>query len=188
MQEPNVIVRHRLSVHDIEQMLNVGLLADEPVELIDGELIRMNAQGAPHAMLTVWIHRLLERTYGPGFYVRDHSPLQTSQYDLPEPDLALIRGEPQKTATRHPTSADTVLVIEVSFTSRAADRRKAGVYGRGAVAEYWLVDPASRRLEVRKAPDAAGEYQVTHLLDEDATVQWPGRQDSIAVRQLLPDA
>lgn len=178
--------RYRLSAAEYDRMIEAGLLADARIELIDGELLAMNAQGAPHSMLTVWLRRVLEKTYGEGFYVQDHSPLAATEYDQPEPDLALVRGTPQKTATRHPTGADVVLVIEVAFTTLREDRDKAEVYARGGVAEYWLINPAIPAVEVHRGPQADGSYREKLSYDPGETLPWPERSDGIDAAELLP--
>jgi Uma2 family endonuclease len=178
--------RYRLSAAEYDRMIEAGLLADARVELIDGELLAMNAQGAPHSMLTVWLRRLLEQTYGPGFYVQDHSPLATGAYDQPEPDLALVRGAPEKTAARHPSGRDVVLVIEVAFTTLREDRAKADVYARGHVPEYWLINPAGPAVEVHRAPQPDGTYGEKRVYHPRERITWPERQDAIDATELLP--
>lgn len=132
--------RHRLTVDDYDALIASGRLADAKVELIAGELLAMNAQGPVHASLTVWLRRLVEAAYGGDFHVRNHSPLRATEFDQPEPDLALVRGEATKHAA-HPTGRDVVLVMEVSVTTVRDDRDKASVYARGGVPEYWLINP-----------------------------------------------
>lgn len=166
-------------------MCEAGLLADARVELIGGELLEMNAQSATHATLTVILHRLLERAYGPGFYVRGHSPLRCGDHDQPEPDLALVRGEPKLTES-HPTGTDVVLVIEVAITTVAHDRAKAEVYGRGGVPEYWLVLPETGAVEVHREPQPDGSYGSKQTFRAGDTIAWPERSDGVQADLLLP--
>lgn len=167
-------------------MIEAGVLTNARVELIDGELLAMNAQGAPHVMLTVWLRRLLESVYGTGHYVQDHSPLSLTDYDRPEPDLALVRGVPAKTATQLPTGADLVLVIEVSFTTVREDRAKAEVYARGGVPTYWLVNADEQCIEVHTGPRADGSWLETKVYSPGEHIPWPERDDSVDAAQLLP--
>lgn len=165
-------------------MWEMGLFADRRVELIDGDLIEMNPQGPVHANLTGLLHDLLVQTYGPHHHVRDHSPVDISPHDQPEPDVALVRGARSRRMA-HPQGHQLVLVIEVSSSTRDKDRKKAGVYARGGVPEYWLIDTERRRLEVYRQPDG-DEYRVRHVLDEDDRVRWPERDDDVVVAELLP--
>ena len=180
--------RHRFSVADIERMLKAGLLHDARLELIDGELLEMNAQGPTHAGLTTLIREHVRSVYGSDFHVRDHSPLATSDHDLPEPDIAVVRGSVSRYMVAYPRGTDAVLVIEIAATTLRHDRAKARVYARGGVQEYWIVDIEGRRLEVHRKPDANGDYAVRLLLDEHESVSWPDRDGAVDVRALLPPA
>jgi len=177
--------RHRLTVDDFDALIASGRLADARVELIDGELLSMNAQGPVHASLTVWLHRLLERAYGGGHHVRDHSPLRATDHDQPEPDLALVRGAPAKDAP-HPTGADVVLVMEVSVSTLQEDRAKAAVYARGGVPEYWLVAPEAELVEVHRGPRPDGSYRSKQSYGPGDLIPWPRREDAVDAAELLP--
>ncbi len=178
--------RRRLSVDDYDALIASGRLDGVPVELIDGWLYDMNAQGPIHANHTVWLRRVLERVYGPGYHVRDHSPLRATDFDQPEPDLALVRGEPVKGERPHPTGADVVLVMELSVTTLAEDREKAAVYARGGVPEYWLVAPSEHRVEVHRGPEPDGSYRDKRTYVAGEAIAWPEREDSVDAEELLP--
>ncbi len=47
--------RHRLTVDDYDALIATGRLTDARVELVDGDLLAMNAQGPVDASLTVWL-------------------------------------------------------------------------------------------------------------------------------------
>jgi Uma2 family endonuclease len=177
--------RTRFTDADVMRMLDAGVLDDRRVELIDGDLIEMNPQGPVHANLTTWIRELLLETYGrDGFHVRDHSPVDISPFDQPEPDLALVRGRHRK-GSAHPNGADLVLVFELAQSSVSRDRAKAAVYAKGGVPEYWIVDCERARLEVRRAP-SGGDYGVVETLGPPDRIAWPERGDDVAVAELLP--
>ena len=178
--------RRRLSVDDYDALIASGRLDGVPVELIDGWLYDMNAQEPIHANHTVWLHRVLEQVYGLGYHVRDHSPLRATDFDQPEPDLALVRGAPVKGERPHPTGADVVLVMELSVTTLAEDRDKAAVYARGGVAEYWLVAPSDRRVEVHRGPEPDGSYRDKRTYVAGEMIPWPERDDAVDAEELLP--
>ena len=178
--------RRRLSVDDFDALIASGRLAGAPVELIDGGLYDMNAQGPVHANHTVWLHRVLERVYGSDFHVRDHSPLRATDYDQPEPDLALVRGPAAKGERPHPSGADVVLVVELSVSTLAEDRDKAAVYARGGVPEYWLVAPPEGRVEVHRGPEPDGSYRDKRTFQPGERIDWPERDDSVDAAELLP--
>ncbi|MEM1029745.1 MAG: Uma2 family endonuclease [Myxococcota bacterium] len=176
--------RYRLSASELDRMCAAGLLVDARVELIDGELLEMNAQGPIHAGLTVMIHRLLEETYGAGHYVRDHSPLHLTEHDQPEPDLALIRGTP--TVEAHPRGADAVLVVEIAVSTVFHDRDKADVYARGGVPAYFLINVEMAEVEVYRAPRVDGTYGEKRVFVAGERIEWPERDDEVDAGELLP--
>ena len=177
--------RRPFTVDEVYRMLEVGILhEDEHVEPLDGELVVVSPQGPTHSSLAVVIRRLLERAYGEGFHVRDHSPFLVSQRSLPEPDVSVIRGEPQAYLAEHPTAGDAVLVVEVAITSRPLDRRKARFYAEAGVPMYWLVDVPRRQVEVRTRPQG-GTYALTTIVDEDEALALPERGVKVPVAAVL---
>ena len=127
----------------------------------------------------------LRAVYAWSAHVREEKPLAASPYDLPEPDCAVVRGQAGAYAHRHPSGAETVLVVELAWSSQRIDRRKASIYASGGVEVYWIIDLAARRLEVRTMP-VDGAYQVTRILGEDDLVELPESDVRWTVRDLLP--
>lgn len=156
----------RFTAEEILRMVDAGILSeDEPVELIGGELIVVSPQGPRHRALSVRLHQQLERAFGPGFHVQDHSPIDGGPHDMPEPDVAVVRGEVDDFLDHHPTGDDLAVVVEISVTSQALDRAKAAVYARGGVPLYWQLDVPARRLIVYSEP-RDGEYRATRVFVE----------------------
>jgi Uma2 family endonuclease len=177
---------HRFTVDDVVRMVEAGILGeDDRLELIDGELLTMSPQGPTHAALTVRIHRALERAFGAGHHVQDHSPIQAGEHTLPEPDVAVVRGELDAFLTRYPTGADVALVVEISVTTQGADRAKAAIYAGAGVPEYWNLDVPARRLVVYRDPrPERAEYAQALLLSDVDSVRVGGTD--LAVGELLP--
>ncbi len=168
-------------------MVELGILRDdEPLELIDGELVIVSPQGPAHLAVTAGLRRMLEGAYGPRHLGITHSPLLAGDGSLPEPDVMIVRGDHHAFVRRLPTGSDAVLVVEIAQTSQAADRRKAEIYARAGVAVYWLLDLVARRLEVRTGPTEDGQYTETRLLLEDEEVALPGLDQRMAVKDMLP--
>ncbi len=168
-------------------MVELGVLTeDDRVELIEGELVVVSPQGALHSNLVVAIRRTLERVYGPAFLVRDHSPVVGTEDSLPEPDLAVVRGEISGFYHRLPGPVEIPLIVEVSYSTLGTDRRKANVYAKAGYATYWLVDVEARRLEVRTDPTPDGLYAKVELLGEEREIELPGTIQCIPIKETLP--
>jgi Uma2 family endonuclease len=107
-----------------------------------------------HSSVAKFLYDLILALAPPGFSVRQYQPL-TLHDSEPEPDIAIVAGSDKDFRTRHPTMA--ALVIEIAISSVAMDREKAAVYAEADVAEYWIVLPAERRVEVHRQP-LGGSY------------------------------
>lgn len=167
-------------------MVAAGILGeDDRVELIEGELLVMTPQEPLHAST---VHRLTERlfaVYGGRFGIRVQLPLVASDVSLPEPDLAVVRGDAHAFERRHPSGSEAVLVIEVSSSSERRDLRKVGVYAKAGVPVYWRVCVDSRRLELFEGPRTDGIYSSARVLDEGDEVALPEANVRWKVAELL---
>ncbi|MDO8678109.1 MAG: Uma2 family endonuclease, partial [Acidobacteriota bacterium] len=77
----------------------------------------------------------------------------------PQPDLVLLRPEPDFYASRLPGPADILLIVEVAESSIDYDSDvKAGLYATAGVREYWLVDLTTGTVTRASAP-SGGAYQ-----------------------------
>jgi Uma2 family endonuclease len=177
----------RFTVDEVLRMVRGGVLAeDEPLELLEGELVVASPQGPEHSSVAEVIRRALEGAWGPGVHTRCHSPIAADRHNLPEPDVAVVRGAAQDYFGRYPEGGDVLQVVEVSRTSQAADRAKAAIYARAGVPIYWLVDLIARRVEVRSEPLPDGRYARLATHQEDDRIEVPGTDGTLAVRDLLP--
>lgn len=177
----------RFTCDDVDRMVEAGVLLEgEPIELVEGELIVMSPQTPRHVRFTEKIARRLELLYGLGFYARRRAPFAVDEESLPEPDVALCRGSADTFDERHPAGADTLLVVEISLSTLAHDRRKASLYAKAGVPVYWLLDLAAERLEVRTDPDPEGNYRLTRLLGKGDFVVLPELEEKVSVAELLP--
>ena len=148
--------RRRWSRADYYRLGELGFFDGQRVELIGGQIIEMTPEGPRHAALSEIVRRALEAVFPPGrYHVRSAKPLALGSWDEPEPDAAVVEGEPRDYLGTHPTGA--VLVVEVSDTTLAYDRgEKADLYAAAGVADYWIVSPRERIVEVcrQAAPHA----------------------------------
>jgi Uma2 family endonuclease len=163
LERPQAPARHRLDVDAYYKMAEAGILTRaHRVELIDGEIIDMNAIGSPHAAITNRLNRLVARAAADGIIlVSVQSPLRLDSYNEPEPDLMLMRPRADDYRANHPGAADVLLLVEVSDSSLAYDRgRKLALYAQFGVAEVWIVDLAGSAVEIYRQPKE-GAYSLT---------------------------
>lgn len=150
----------RWSRIEYDRLIDLGVFQPgDPIELIGGELVVAEPQGAPHYTSIQKTARVLERAFGPSWNVRTQGPMGLDEESEPEPDVAVVPGEPDDYGTSHPSRAD--LVVEVSESSLAFDRgHKGSVYARAGILDYWIVNLVDRVVEVYRepAPDAAAPF------------------------------
>ena len=182
----------RWSRLEYERLVDEGMFGpDQRLELLEGRLVVREPQGSRHAAAVAAVHRVLTAAFGPGYHVRDRGPVALDDSSEPEPDLAVVRGEPWDYLHGHP--AAPVLVVEVAESMLALDRTyKAGLYARAAIAEYWIVNLVDLTLEVHREPGPSYDpprhaYRRVESLRRGATISALGAPGvSIAVDNLLP--
>jgi Uma2 family endonuclease len=160
---------HPLTVEDYHRMIELGILTEEDkVELLDGALIAMSAEGSRHALVVSLLNRWLSRGLGDERQiVRAGSPMTLPPVSEPEPDLAVV--ELAETRKSHPQRAH--LLIEVSLTSLPKDRdRKARIYAEAVIPQYWIIDLAHNAVVVHRDP-AMGRYRQIHIAEPPAMLE-----------------
>lgn len=177
---------HRFSREEYERLADAG--AFDPaarVELLEGIVYDMSPQNSLHATAIVLLSRLLQLLFLDGHHLRIQLPLPLGHDSVPEPDLAVIPGDPRDYRDTHPTSA--VLAVEVSDHSLAYDRKqKIPIYARAGIPEAWILNLVESTLEVHRQP-VGGAYKVRQILRKGDSVSPLARPDAaIAVADLLP--
>jgi Uma2 family endonuclease len=162
------------------------------IELIGGKIIQMAPQHNAHSVAIELVNEFARRAFPADHWVRIQMPLHLPPNSEPEPDIAVVRGSPRE-ATDHPTSA--ILVVEVSDTSLRYDRRKARLYAKHGLADYWILNIQDRQLELYRDPVPGGgrkgsppyeNIRVLHEFDTITPLAVPNA--SVRVTDLLPSA
>jgi Uma2 family endonuclease len=183
----------RFSRAEYERLIDLGVFQPgEAIELIGGELMVAEPQGAAHYTAIVKTAKALEAAFGPGWHARTQGPIGLDDDSEPEPDVVVVPGSPDDYGRAHPSRP--VLTVEVAESSLAIDRRhKGSLYARAGLPDYWILNLVDRVLEVYREPaaDAAApfgwRYASHEVLDPSAGVTplaAPG--SSIPVSRLLP--
>lgn len=146
-----------ISVEQYHQMGESCIIAAD-TELLHGVIVKKMVKSPEHTWL---VQRLLEwlRSVLPAdYHLRQEQPL-TFQDSEPEPDIAVVGGDPEDFRRRHPETAS--LVIEVAIiTSEALDREKGRAYAAANVEHYWLVLPQRQTVECYRLPTRQGYSEV----------------------------
>jgi Uma2 family endonuclease len=145
----------KLRREEYDRLVELGVFSDERIELLEGALIEMSPQCPKHSgtvrRLTALLVPLFESTGRA--QVRVQLPFAATDDSEPEPDVAVVpNGDDMH---EHPARAH--LLIEVSESTLAKDRRKASLYAKAGVREYWIVNLDANLIEVH-SDIAAGAY------------------------------
>jgi Uma2 family endonuclease len=135
---------------------------------VDGEVIMMAPDNVPHAFLNNWLIRLLGEfaevhdlgvITGPNVMIRLAARRRRRVPDilfLAKERLGLLRHA-------HIEGAPDLAIEIVSPDSQSRDwRDKYNDYENAGVREYWVIDPASQRVEAY----SLGEDKLFHKIDE----------------------
>jgi Uma2 family endonuclease len=129
------------------------------VELLEGSIFVMPRLDAWLAYPIQEMNSLLVRALPDHLVVRTQLPIAPDDEESePEPDFAIVPdGE-----GREVTSA--LLAIEIAKTSLRDDlQRKARIYARAGIPEYWVVDVKKRELIVHRSPSGERYRSLKHL-------------------------
>jgi Uma2 family endonuclease len=183
----------RFSRAEYDKLIEIGFFQPgDPIELIGGELMVAEPQGAEHYTAICKTARALEAAFGPGWNVRTQGPIGLDEESEPEPDVAVVPGSLDDYRREHPSRP--VLTIEVSESSLGIDRRRKGsVYARAGLTDYWVLNLVDRVLEVYREPVADSSapfgwrYGRAEVFGADAHVTpLAAPAASIPVARLLP--
>jgi Uma2 family endonuclease len=183
----------RFSRAEYERLIELGVFQPgEAIELLGGELVVAEPQGAAHYTAIVKTMRALQAAFGAGWTVRMQGPIGLDDESEPEPDVAVVRGTVEDYSRAHPQRP--ALTVEVAESSLIIDRQhKASLYARAGLSDYWIVNLVDRVLEVYRepVPDPAAPFgwryaqsEVFNASERVTPLAAPG--SSVNVSHLLP--
>ena len=180
--------RKRWTREECELMVKSGLDL-ERLELIGGDLIAKMGKNRPHvnasATLAAWLYGIF------GFdFVLQEAPINIAPFDNPtnepEPDLCVMCKPYREFRTENPGPADLHLLIEISDSTLDFDlRKKAQLYARAGVIEYWVVDVNRQRLIVHRDPSVGAYQSITEYSGSEQVAPLAAPQSSLIVASIF---
>lgn len=153
-----------LSRAEYDRMAELGMFANERIELLRGVLVKMSPIGWHHNQVVIWLTKQLIRALDDSYEVRSQCSFAASDWSEPEPDLAVALED---RSLRDLPSA-LFLVIEVADSSIQHDRTtKVALYAEAAIPEYWIVDLNEMTVEVYTQPVGSAYTKIELLRDGD---------------------
>jgi Uma2 family endonuclease len=146
-------VDRRWTRQEYDQLVDLGLFDGQRLELVEGRIIQMSPQNVSHRVGLELMDRFVRKAFPSGHRVCIQMPFRAADGSEPEPDVAVIPGDPRG-VTGHPSHA--VLIVEVSDTTLRHDRNKARLYAASGVGDYWILNLVDRTLELYRDPLPGG--------------------------------
>jgi Uma2 family endonuclease len=139
-------VRLRYCAEDARRMVAAGVLdANLRYEVLEGEIVPMMALNPPHARVERWLVDRLHRMLDESVWIDLEAG---ADYTLPD-----VFIYPRRFAGEEVRGPDILLLIEVADRTLKQDRtKKARLYARYGVREYWVLDAQRRAVHVHRAP------------------------------------
>ncbi len=159
-----------------------GFLELAQYELIEGDLLLKMGKNYAHGLALLLLANWLREIFG-NLQVIQENGLDLRPEDFPgsepEPDLMVLR-RPYPELGGKPTSSDVLLVGEVSGSTLHFDlTRKAKLYARSEVPEYWVLDIGARRLIIHRDP-FQGAYTTVAVYSGHEEIATLARPDALA--------
>ncbi|WOJ89257.1 Uma2 family endonuclease [Methylocapsa polymorpha] len=153
--------RRAFTADEVLRMQEVGILDDdERFELIEGEIVLMQAKNYPHERVKLALVRAFSRALPDRLQLGVETSLYLSGVTILEPDLSIFPMM-DTTKVRGP---DILLAVEVADATFARDKGvKAALYAKYGVRELWVIDAAKLETHVHRDP-IDGRWSAVELL------------------------
>jgi|SRR5271157_5644875 len=176
---------------EYERLYTSGLLDDQRLELIEGELIDKMGKKRPHVISLVLLREWLAGVFG-ARHVLPGSPIDVAPGDNPtnepEPDLVVLQRDFSHFKSENPGPQDLQLVIEIADSTFGFDRTtKAALYARAGIMDYWVLDIAGRRMIVHRDPQAGRYTSVAAYSSEESVAPLAAPESFLRIADAFPE-
>jgi Uma2 family endonuclease len=143
------LITAKWNLDDYHQMIESGLLDDQSLELINGEIIQLSSEGIAHSFYCRGTAKYLRMILGDRAEISEAHPIMIPNDSEPEPDIAILRTPDTLYQSRHPLPADVFWLIEIANTTLAKDLGvKKDLYAQAGIPEYWVMNLQTSELVI----------------------------------------
>jgi Uma2 family endonuclease len=163
----------RFTLAEYHRLHQQGFIPTESrVELIEGVIIQMAPVGEFHAGVVSDTSRRMDRLFvreNQEWIVWVQNPVMVGGSE-PNPDIAILKPDPNSYRQKRVTAADTLLVVEVSESTLRYDQTtKHKLYATAEIPEYWVID-LEHGCVIQSWNPTGGVYTQTQTLKRGETV------------------
>jgi Uma2 family endonuclease len=161
--------RRSFTVDEILRMQDAGIIAeDENFELIEGEIVPMQAKTHVHELLKSALNIAIARALPENLWMGVETTIYLSPNTFVEPDLVVY---PKGLKLEEVKGSDILLAVEVALTSLPYDRGlKARLYARHGFNELWVIDAVRRVTFVHQEPQREGWRSIAERGPDEALI------------------
>jgi Uma2 family endonuclease/DNA-binding transcriptional regulator YdaS (Cro superfamily) len=166
---PGTLPRRRWTVAEIEATTRLGIISkDERFELIDGDVVPMNAKGIPHetykgSLLEYWMARK-----STAYRIMPETTYRLDKFTFIEPDFLFYDA---KFKVKDLKPEITLLAVEVADSSFDYDTgTKTEIYAKFGVKTLWVFDVESKATHVFSNPEGLRYSSISKILSAETLV------------------
>lgn len=135
------VTAYKWTVDQYHQAIDAGIFADQPVELLNGDILITPPEREAHVYYNTETVDYLRSVLGNRAKVRDAKPITLSNNSEPAPDLAIVQPLGLTYLDHHPYPENIFWLIEFSNATLSKDLNEKKVdYAQAGILEYWVVD------------------------------------------------
>lgn len=179
---------YRFTVDQYQRLAGEGFIdLDARVELIEGEIVDMTPIGSRHnAVVDRLARACFTKVPAEQGIIRIQGSLRLNDFVSPQPDLVLLKPQPQEYENALPDASVVLLVIEVADSSLVYDQStKALQYAQNGIGEYWLFNLIGNQVVVHRSPTVSGYREKTVRWRDDVLTSLAFPELSISVTDIL---
>ncbi|MGV0026628.1 Uma2 family endonuclease [Phormidesmis priestleyi] len=179
------IALYKWTIDRYHQAVEAGIFDDQPVELLNGEIVEMSPEGVPYSSSSDEAAEYLRKQLRDRAKIREAKPITLPSQSEPEPDIAIVRLPVETYRSHHPYPEGIFWLLEYSDSSLTKDLEiKSKIYAAANILEYWVVNLRKMELVVFRDP-VEGEYRSQATFASGTIVPLAFSDIQIDVRQLL---
>lgn len=150
-------------------MIDKGILKNERLEFVDGQILVMSPVNRPHASCGKRLNARFSELLDKKAIVSVQDPLVVGENEF-YPDVVLLKPRADFYNDKDAEAEDAYLVIEVADSTLNTDQGFKGPrYAAGGVGEYWIIDLNHERVWVYREPKD-GSYTKIEALESGAAL------------------
>lgn len=160
---------YKWTVDRYHQAIAAGILDDQPVELLQGDIVVMPPEREPHAYFNTEVGDYLRGLLGNQVKLRDAKPITLPNHSEPAPDIAIVKPLGKVYLDHHPYPQDIFWLIEFSQATLTKDLgQKKAIYAEAGIGEYWVVNLQQLQLIIFR--DVVQDCYTTELTLSTGTI------------------